>query len=80
MQRTYMLVGIVLKWLVSKAPYLIQQHAIAPHITGSGVLLKKQSLQCINDLCPVVTYCHNDELRMTHLGSSPLDWNLPSMR
>ena len=28
-----------LKWLVSEAPYLIEQTAIAPDITGSGVFL-----------------------------------------
>ena len=37
-------VGVPLKWLVSQTPYLIHESAIAPHITGSGVLLEIESL------------------------------------
>ena len=37
-------VGVSLKWLVSQAPYLVHESAIAPHITGSGVLLEIESL------------------------------------
>ena len=38
-----------LKRFVSDAPYLIQQAAIAPDITGSGVLLEVQGLRS----CPL---------------------------
>ena len=37
------------KWLLPKTPYLIEQTAIAPDITGSGVLSVVQSLWC----CPL---------------------------
>ena len=38
-------VGVSLKWLVSQAPYLVHESAIAPHITGSGVLPVVQCLE-----------------------------------
>ena len=37
-------VGVPLKWFVSQAPYLVHESAIAPHVTGSGVLLEIESL------------------------------------
>ena len=37
-------VGVPLKWFVSQAPYLVHESAIAPHVTGSRVLLEIESL------------------------------------
>ena len=34
----YLRICEVMKWLVAERPYLIEQTAVAPHITGSGVL------------------------------------------
>ena len=45
----HLLSGHFLKRFVSKTPYLIQQTAIAPHITGTGVLAKDKSFWC----CPL---------------------------
>ena len=45
-------VGGSLKWFVSKAPDLIEQTAIAPDITGSGVLLVVNGLWS----CPLHWY------------------------
>ena len=45
----YLLVGHYLERFVSETPYLIQQTAIAPHITGCGVLAKGKSFWC----CPL---------------------------
>ena len=40
----YLTVTVRLKWFVSQTPYLIHEHAKAPHITGCGVLLVEESL------------------------------------
>ena len=37
-------VGVPLKWFVSQTPYLVHESTIAPHITGSRVLLEIESL------------------------------------
>ena len=37
-------VGVPFKWFVSQTPYLVHESPIAPHITGSGVLLEIESL------------------------------------
>ena len=41
---TYIMVGIAFKGFVSEAPYLIEETAIAPHVTGSRVLFVRNSL------------------------------------
>lgn len=38
-------ITVVLKRLMSQTPYLIKQTAIAPYITGSGVLLESDGLR-----------------------------------
>ena len=40
----YLLVSPAFKGFVSKTPYLIEETAIAPHITGCGVLAIDKSL------------------------------------
>ena len=37
-------IGVPFKWFVSQTPYLVHESAIAPHITGRGVLLEIESL------------------------------------
>ena len=34
----HLIIGNIVKWLVAERPYLIEQTAVAPHITGIGVL------------------------------------------
>ena len=45
----YLTVGPLLVWFVSQCPYLIEEDAIAPDITGSGVSAVGESLGC----CPL---------------------------
>ena len=40
----YLWICTSLKWFVSQTPYLVHHSSIAPHITGSRVLLEMQSL------------------------------------
>ncbi len=38
MRHIYLRIGVVLKWLLPQAPYLMQEAAKAPDVTGCGVL------------------------------------------
>ncbi len=43
--KTYFVISIRFKRFVSDTPYLVEQTAVGPHVTGSGVLLVVKGLR-----------------------------------
>ena len=70
-------VGMLLKWFVSETPYLIHDTAVAPHITGSGVLLVVEGLPWITQ---IIALNYLAFPRFLYLRSCPLYWYFSSMR
>ena len=45
---SYYRVGQVVEGLVAQSPDLVEDHSVAPHVTGTGVLVVVQRLQSEN--------------------------------
>ena len=81
MIEAYLCVGEIREWFLSKTPYLIHHHPIAPHITGCRIFVEVNRLHARKEKGRGLFLCSNygSILIINHLRGSPFDWDLSSL-